>query len=87
VTAPINHKVAMLDALEVAANTTNYEVARDRLALAQVHATALVAEEQRLANLIALWTVSEDDAQAITSTGGFNFAKILDEIRGLVNRS
>jgi len=46
-----------------------------RLALAQVHATLAVAEQQRIANLIAIWQVLETSSLIAESVDGalFNF--------------
>jgi len=83
----VDHRAQMLDALDVAANCDRELMATRYLALAQVHATALLAEQQRLASLVAVWTSNEEDAAAMVRSGGFNFAKILDEIRELVRRA
>jgi hypothetical protein len=56
----IDHRAQMLDAIEVAANSKSYEQQQARLALAQVHATALLVEEQRIANIISLIGYAEE---------------------------
>ena len=40
-----------------------------KVQLAQVHATLALVEQQRIANLIALWTVSEEDAELLLRAG------------------
>jgi len=54
----MDHKTKMLDALEAAKWATTDTMRRNFLLEAQVHATAHAAEQQRIANLIAL---SRDD--------------------------
>lgn len=47
---------------------------------ALIHATLYLAEQQRIANLIALWTVDETIAESLTRNG-VNFAGVLEQIR------
>lgn len=55
-------------------------VPRDDALLAQVHATLALVEQQRIANLIAFYNVSPDDA-GVLITAGVSFAEVLRQIR------
>lgn len=47
---------------------------------ATAQATLALAEQQRIANLIALWTAADSDVESLMRYG-VNFAYIIDEIR------
>lgn len=52
----------------------------DVIAIAQTNAMLAVAEQQRIGNLIAVWTMTEDDAVAAVKAG-INFGGIITQIR------
>jgi hypothetical protein len=73
-----NHKavVEMLVAPELSADGIPwFATEADRLAYAQVHATLHLAEQQRLANVIAMATWND----SILRAGSLQFADIADE--------
>jgi len=89
----INHKVESerimsllgenVIALEGQTDATMIATAIDALRHATLYAgeqTAELVKQQRIANLIALWTVSESDAEALTRDG-VNFGRMIPEIR------
>jgi hypothetical protein len=49
-------------------------------AIAQVHATLALAEQQRIANLIALFTISDEDAEDFVEHG-VAYTQVLLEIK------
>jgi hypothetical protein len=61
------------------ADQDHYERADHQMQRAQMHATLYLAEQQRLANLIAIWTVSDDDAAQLLKAG-VDFGAISKEI-------
>lgn len=59
--APVDHTALMLEALEDARHAPNFDGAHQYAAIAQVHATALVAEQAKTANQIAFMVQYSSD--------------------------
>lgn len=75
----INHAAEAERALFVLDGVHGSDLSLDEfIAASQVHATLALVEQQRIANLIALWK-DDDDAVALTNAG-FSFAGALAEI-------
>ena len=65
----IDHRAEALEHVEDAVTVNGLYLMQKAIGLAQVHATLAVAEQARIANLIALYRLSEEDAMDFARQG------------------